>query len=79
VPIFRRGGPTHQLRRITDPPFDMALPRLAAIRVRRKNMYRALLRGERDPATIGGPIEILDDSRRPPTMKIVHMPGGVLL
>jgi hypothetical protein len=80
VPFFLRGGPTYQLWRIADLPFDMALPiRLAAIRVRRKNMYRALLRGDCDPATISGPIEILDDSRRPPTMKIIHMPRGVLL
>jgi len=79
VPFFR-GGPTYRLRRIADPPFDMTLPiRLAAIRVCRKNMYRSLLRGDCDPTTISGPIEILDDSRRPPTMKIIHMPRGVLL
>jgi hypothetical protein len=80
VPFFLRGGLTYQLRRIADPPFEMALPiRLAAIRVRRENMYRALLRGDCDPTTISGPIEILDDSRRPPAMKIIHMPRGVLL
>jgi hypothetical protein len=42
-------------------------------------MNRALLRGDCDPTTISGPIEILNDSRRPPTMKIIHMPRGVLL
>jgi hypothetical protein len=52
---------------------------LAAIRVRRKNVYRALLRGYRDPTTIRGPIEILNDSRCPPTAEIIHMPRGTLL
>ncbi len=81
MPLFLHGGgPTYRLWRIADPPFDMALPiRLAAIRVRRENVYRAFLRGYCDPTAISGPIEILDDSRRPPTTKIIQMPRGVLL
>jgi len=52
---------------------------LAAIRIRGKDVNRALLRGQRDPTAISGPIEVLNDCRGPPSTKIVHMPRGTLL
>src|SRR5712672_1979408 len=71
---------TYQRRRVTDPPLDVALPiGLATIRIRGKDMHRALLRGDGNPTTVSGPIEILNYSRRPPSTKVIHMPRGALL
>jgi hypothetical protein len=52
---------------------------LAAIWIRGKDVHRALLRGQRDPTTISGPTDVLNDCRGPPSTKIVHMPRGTLL
>jgi hypothetical protein len=73
-------GRTYQCRRVADPSFNMALDiGLATIRVRGKDVHRALLRGECDPTAISGPVEVLDDGRSPPSTKIIHMPRGILL
>jgi hypothetical protein len=80
MPIgFVQGG-TYQCRGVVDPSFNMALDiGLATIRVRGKNMHRALLRGQRDPTAISSPIEVFNDCRGPPSTKIVHMPRSTLL